>query len=385
MEAPEDDKSYSSSDEDESSEETRSYSSSDPSSSQNVHNKNDAEKVSLSHDETKAVNRSKILVYIALVVCAVVTGTTTYYVAHMAEVQNFEDAVRKHVFACAQRCLPDNRFVSPKWPLPPQFEDYALDVSAVAENNAEDVFGAARALGTSLTSHALQLDKLTTFSWPNLTLPDFGKRFDIARNFTGVAFLMYTPLVTNEMLDKWHTYAEENQGWIREELSYIDPTIDPGPIAPIVYSRGEDGIFTDTNVSNHYPMWQVAPLPINASIINLDTLPLPTYNFSQVINDAVKERRALLSGVVNMTRLFSFLNSDMYGASGEDPHSVIFEPVYNNFTEQASIVAFVQAGFPWQYTFTDILPTGTLKKLQICVRASLAQLLLPLCEQALLD
>ena len=89
-----DDLSVSSSDESLSSEETPSNSStSDPSSSQNPQ-KNEAPKVSLSHNETKAVNRSKILVYIALVVCAVTIGTSTYFIAHGAEVQNFEDALR---------------------------------------------------------------------------------------------------------------------------------------------------------------------------------------------------------------------------------------------------------------------------------------------------
>ena len=76
---------------------TPSYSSSDPSSSQNLQKK-DSVKVSLSHHETKAVNRSKILVYISLVLCAVVTGTTTYFIAHQAEVHNYENAVRNDLF-----------------------------------------------------------------------------------------------------------------------------------------------------------------------------------------------------------------------------------------------------------------------------------------------
>ena len=84
----------SSDDESLSSEETPSHSStSDPSSSQNLQ-KNESPKVSLSHNETKAVNRSKILVYVALVFCAITIGTSTYFIARGAEVQNFEDAVR---------------------------------------------------------------------------------------------------------------------------------------------------------------------------------------------------------------------------------------------------------------------------------------------------
>ena len=67
-------------------------SSSDPSSSHNVH-KTEEPKVSLSHNETRAVNRSKVLVYVALVLCAITIGTSTYFIAHEAEVQNFDAAV----------------------------------------------------------------------------------------------------------------------------------------------------------------------------------------------------------------------------------------------------------------------------------------------------
>ena len=76
---------------------TPSYSSSDPSSPQKLQ-KGDTPQVSLSHNETKAVNRSKILVYVSLVVCAVITGTSTYFIAHQAEVQNFEAAVSNEGF-----------------------------------------------------------------------------------------------------------------------------------------------------------------------------------------------------------------------------------------------------------------------------------------------
>ena len=76
-----------------SSEESPSYvSSSNLSSSQTV-DKNVSPRVSLSHAETKAVNRSKVLVYIALVVCAVSLGTATYYITHLNEVATFEAAV----------------------------------------------------------------------------------------------------------------------------------------------------------------------------------------------------------------------------------------------------------------------------------------------------
>ena len=236
----------------------------------------------------------------------------------------------------------------------PQFEDYAQDVSVVAESNAEEIFGAAQALSTSLTSQELLLANLTTNTWPNVTLPDFNRRFEDARNLTGVAFLMYTPLVTDEDRPAWAAYSDAHQGWIAQDWSHVDPTFDAGPITPSVYAFGSGGeILTDTPFPLQYPVWQVGPLPTSGGIINMDTYKFP--DFRWVINDAVEARHALLSGVVNLTTLMQFLASDN---QGEQPHSVIFEPVFSDFTEQASVVAFIQAGFPWEYTFTDILPTG---------------------------
>ena len=92
---PRDDMSLSSSKHSLSSEESPSLvSSSDPSSSQNVH-KTEAPKVSLSQDETRAVNRSKLLVYVSLVLCAIAIGTSTFYIAHQGEVQRLDAAVRR--------------------------------------------------------------------------------------------------------------------------------------------------------------------------------------------------------------------------------------------------------------------------------------------------
>ena len=251
----------------------------------------------------------------------------------------------------------------------PQFNDYAQDVSVGADSNADEIFGAAHALGTSLTSQALLMANLTSDSWPNVTLPDFGKRFEDANNLTGVAFLMYTPLITDEKLNEWSAYAQEKQGWLAQDWSHVDPSFDPGPITPMVYYFGPDGEVTnDTSYSQHYPFWQIGPLPISGAIINLDTYPMDT--FMGVLNDGVIARRALLSGVVNLTQLMSFLASDNHG---EEPHSVIFEPVFSDFTDQASVAGFVQAGFPWQYTFTDILPTGKSHRCN-CIDSILASL-----------
>ena len=345
--------SSSSSDESLSSEASPSCTSSDPSSSLNL-DKESTEKVSLSHDETKAVNRSKILVYIALVLCATVTGTATYFIAHQAEVQNYEAAVSDDVFSVHDLWVHLSHQQATS--ILSQFEAYAKDVSAVADSNAEQIFGAAHALGTSFTSQAILMANLTSNSWPNVTLPDFNRRFEEAHNLTGVAYLMYNPLIPDAKLDAWAAYAEENKGWLTQEWKPINETFDPGYISSRVFTFNPEGEIVESDLPLQYPVWQIAPLPTDGFLINMDTHPLGVYNFSQVQNDGVKARHALITGVVNLTGLMSGLASDN---KGDQPHSVIFDPIFSDFTNQASVVGFVQAGFPWQYAFMDILPTGT--------------------------
>ena len=67
-------------------------STSDPSTTLDT-NKSDSTPVSLTHKETKAVNRSKALVYLALLVAAISVGVGTYFVFRNAESRNFETSV----------------------------------------------------------------------------------------------------------------------------------------------------------------------------------------------------------------------------------------------------------------------------------------------------
>ena len=51
-------------------------------------------KLSLTHHETKAVNRTKMLVYLMLFLAATGVGITVYFLSHRSEVEEFEVAVR---------------------------------------------------------------------------------------------------------------------------------------------------------------------------------------------------------------------------------------------------------------------------------------------------
>jgi hypothetical protein len=78
-----------------SSDESASNAASSPSDPSTTHHtqRSESTKVSLTHHETKAVNRSKLLVYAALFVATACVGVSSYFLAHNQEVENFETQV----------------------------------------------------------------------------------------------------------------------------------------------------------------------------------------------------------------------------------------------------------------------------------------------------
>ena len=200
---------------------------------------------------------------------------------------------------------------------------------------------------------------LSSDAWPNVTLPNFDIRYTDAFSLTGVAFLASAPLVTGDGLTEWVSYTQANQGWIAEDWRLRDATFDAGVVPPaIFYVDAEEEIHAINSAAEdatdlHYPLWQIGPAPYAAGLIGLDLY--QSAGFTEKFDDGIKGRHAVLSGVVNLTSLLLYLATDN---KGMEPHSVIFEPVYSNFTDEANVTGFVLAGLPWQYIFTDILPTG---------------------------
>lgn len=70
-----------------------SYVSEDQTTTQHTQNTGTREGQSLSREETKAVNRSKLLVYFAIVVAAAAIGALVYVLSYNDETQDFEREV----------------------------------------------------------------------------------------------------------------------------------------------------------------------------------------------------------------------------------------------------------------------------------------------------
>ena len=229
----------------------------------------------------------------------------------------------------------------------------------VANSNADKIFGVAQAMSTSLTSHEIQMATLLPDTWPNVTIPNFDIRFTDAFSLTGVAFLASTPLVTGDGLPEWVSYTQANQGWIADDWSHRDASFDAGVVPPAIFYVDANEEIQPINTATedatdlHYPLWQIGPAPYAAGLIGLDLY--QSADFTDKYRDGVEARHAVLSGVVNLTSLLLYLATDN---KGMEPHSVIFEPIFSDFTDEANVTGFVLGGLPWEYIFTDVLPTG---------------------------
>ena len=210
-------------------------------------------------------------------------------------------------------------------------------------------------MSTAVTSYSQEPGK----TWPNITLPNFDKRAMDAESVAGIEFLAFAPLVRSENLQGWEEYARENQGWITKDWRYHKNPVNAGPITPNIHYSGPDAEEEVTEEGEsvydglHFPLWQAAPVPHNASVINFDLFQHP--DFHDKFTDGLEERKTLISGVVDI----DYLLEKMTFKHHHDPQSVVFEPVLDDFTEDANITGFILVGLPWKYVLGDILPSGT--------------------------
>ena len=228
-----------------------------------------------------------------------------------------------------------------------QFRRYANEVDAVANSNVNNIFGIIHALSTALTSHARAEGK----TWPNVSLSNFDIRASEFEGLTGVEMIAFTPLVTAGARAGWEAYAQANQGWVEDDWSYRNESVDAGAISPRIFYDGPQAIPAE---SITFPLWQTGPVPYDASIINLNLFQHAL--FHDIMSDALDVKHKLMSGVVDVNFLLENIVPN-YADDGH-PRSVIFDPVVDDFVEGANATGFIVAELAWEYLLQDILPTG---------------------------
>jgi hypothetical protein len=156
--------------------------------------------------------------------------------------------------------------------------------------------------------------------------------------------IMFTPVVSSQISDAWGLYSYRNQGWIKDGLAVQGQAdVYPGIVTPAIHS------FAPLRQKDNYaPLWQIAPAPTDAKLVNLDMFEsFPWYE--RLAKGVQEERHVLLSEEVNMTTL----------VPGDRIRSVSVHPVFESFEEDALILGFLSAVIPWDHYFSNVLPAGT--------------------------
>lgn len=168
-----------------------------------------------------------------------------------------------------------------------QFDNSALEIIKGSEENAKNIFGDALKLSDTITSFALA----TNATWPFVTLPDFEILSTQSFNTSvGAEMMMFAPRVPREDRQKFETYAQLNQGWIKQDLANRgEAGIDPGSIPKKMYFVSEDD---DVQTEFSAPLWQIGPAPTNASIILKDLY--SQASFRRMIDDVLIDNKMLV-------------------------------------------------------------------------------------------
>eukprot|EP00934_Nitzschia_sp_Nitz4_P002003 Nitzschia sp. Nitz4//scaffold23_size168460//26387//30285//NITZ4_002207-RA/size168460-snap-gene-0.151-mRNA-1//-1//CDS//3329543599//2003//frame0 len=281
----------------------------------------------LARKEHNAVQYSKLLVYVVLLLAALGVCSFAFVFLRKDQTDSFEA----------------------------QFNGFAIEILDSAETNAEKFLGNLQGVSNTITSYTWDTEK----SWPNATLPNFDIRMTNSfETLVGAEMHIFAPIVYGANRSGFESYAWDNQGWIVDDLALRGLSgVRPGRIPRKIYSYYDDYEEEIQEKDFYVPIWQVSPVPTSADIIMLDLYSHPSLN--RMISDCIQVQHTLLSEVVDR----SFL-SDNIETLDQDPDRDVFprsysiEPIYNRFDGTPELVGFIFAIIPWDTYFVDVLPQG---------------------------
>ena len=99
-----------------------------------------------------------------------------------------------------------------------QYIDFANEILAVSEINAEHIFQTYESMSLQMTTYASG----TGAQFPNVILPDWGAIVHQAIEQTGAVFITWNPLVSNEDRESYEDYTQQNQQWIEDSRNYTN-------------------------------------------------------------------------------------------------------------------------------------------------------------------
>ena len=197
----------------------------------------------------------------------------------------------------------------------------------------------------------------TDTTWPFVTLPDFEARGSVARKTSKSLIVGFLPLVSDDDRPQWEEYAQGNQDWIDGAWDDSDSTF-TNQIPQEIYAHltvedrrvlAEQECSADsqrllatsvataepTGSGPYSPVWQLSPPPLrnDTSIINYNLFEKPV--FQKGVDFINHTRKAVFLDVCHQSKWFGS------GApnAGDDQQTVVVQPVFADFSEDAPIVA----------------------------------------------
>jgi hypothetical protein len=310
----------------------------------------------LAENEHRAVVRMKVLVVLTLVSAATALGLVTYILTSREEDDNFRSAVSTaFTLSCRFSREPANQYLFDL-----QFEDYVTELIEVSHAEAANVFGIMKSLSVAATSLALYKNDTT---WPNFSIPHVAQRMIKSRELSRSTLIALSPVVEEDKRSAWEDYTFSTQEWVNAGLVFEgeEPTLNKIPF--FIHSGTSDSLIPRSTAGPFSPIWQMSPAPTDTSIIN--------YNLFE--NDHIKtlaefvdtNKRPALSKVLDMTELFG--TSSSFAHLGEKPESLLLQPIFEDFVEDAKVVGHFTAVLEWDIYFTNILHKGAADGIVIVV------------------
>lgn len=206
----------------------------------------------------------------------------------------------------------------------------------------------------TITSLAL----FANIEWPLLEIPHFEVRAYDYLASSGAQLVSFAPVVTEEMRDQWEPFSVANQDWVQAGLQYEaeEKGGDTPTAEPIVEQIWRNALRSSTPVREYaagpfVPLWQSYPAPQDSLIVNYSLMSHPS--FEKLIKMVMETRVAVLSEIIDNTVLFGTAKSDDL-----NPKSVVVQPVFRDFENDADIVGFLVVIIPWDVYFHNVLFAG---------------------------
>jgi hypothetical protein len=237
-----------------------------------------------------------------------------------------------------------------------QFHAISTEIREYVQLKTVNVFNNLETFGVSVTSYAHDQNQ----SWPFVLIPDFQVKGIMSNLETGAHTLSINPFVYPNQIDAWGRFSVYKSEWMAEAHVYDEAVHEDLYVLPY-YDTDDDhhDPATRWNVTAresvlYSPIWQQAPPCDYQPQINLDLRSDPT--FERFIDGMLVAKQAVITQVVDGTQLNTNYHSRFDPSQQAEPHSYILDPVYDKFTEDRSMVAFLAAFIRWGVFFSDVLP-----------------------------